>query len=95
MLLPQFTTRRLLAIISACAVFFLVLSMAVQGRTWAIAVSIVGGAALLTLVLFALLFQMAYVLAQLMGTVRKPQRPQSPFAQHTPPPRHISPEGLP
>jgi hypothetical protein len=95
MLVPQFTTRRLLAIISACAVFFLVLSLAVQGRVWAIAISVAVGSAVLAMILFALLFQLAYVLATLIGSVRKPQRPQSPFAQHTPPPRHIPPEGSP
>lgn len=94
MLVPQFTTRRLLAIVTACSLLFLVLSLAVRGQAWATATSIGLGAAVLTLLTFAFFFQIAFLLAKLVGAVRPKERPKSPFAQDTPPPRYARPEAV-
>ena len=40
MLIPQYTIRRLLAITAGCAVAFSLFGLAVQGKAWAIGVSV-------------------------------------------------------
>ena len=91
MLVPQFTTRRLLLIIAACSVLFLVLSMAVQKHVWAIALSVGVGSIVLTFVTFAIFFQVSFVLAKLLGLLKGEARPVSPFAKDTAPPTHVAP----
>ena len=91
MLAPQFTTRRMLLLISGCSVLFLVLSMAVRGHYWAIAVSLGMGSILLTFLAFALFFQVSFVLAKFLGLLRPKQRPVSPFAKDTAPPTYVAP----
>jgi hypothetical protein len=95
MLFPQFTTRRLLLIIGGCSVFFLIASLAVQGYLWATAVSLAVAALVMTFLLYAVTFQVTFVLAQFVGVLRPAARPQSPFAQDTPPPTPlVKSEGL-
>ena len=91
MLVPQFTTRRLFALIAVCSVLFLVLSMAVQGQLWAVATSIDLGALVITFLTFAILFQAAYVMSKLIGFAKPEERPQSPFAKDTAPPVIVRP----
>jgi hypothetical protein len=95
MLFPQFTTRRLLLVIGGCGVFFLIASLAVQGQLWATAISLAVASLVLTLLLYAATFQITFVLAQFVGALRPAARPQSPFAQDTPPPKPlVKSEGL-
>ena len=91
MLVPQFTTRRLFALIAVCSVLFLVLSMAVQGQLWAVATSIALGALVITFLSFAILYQAAYVMAKLIGLAKPVERPHSPFAKDTAPPVIVRP----
>ncbi len=92
MLLPQFTTRRLFAIVTVASILCLLLSMA-PTRPWAAAVSISLGGMVLTFLAFAASFQLAYVMAKLLGLAKPPQRPTSPFAKDTAPPVIVRPGG--
>ena len=95
MLFPQFTTRRLLLVIGGCNVFFLIASLAVQEHLWATAFSLAVVSLVLTFLLYAAAFQVTFLLAQLVGALRPAARPQSPFAQDTPPPKPlVKSEGL-
>jgi hypothetical protein len=95
MLFPQFTTRRLLLVVGGCSIFFLVASLAVQGQLWATAISLAVAALVLTFLLYAAAFQVTFLFAQMFGALRPAARPQSPFAQDTPPPKPlVKSEGL-
>lgn len=95
MLIPQFTTRRLLLIIGGCSVLFFIASLAVRGHLWATAVSLAVAALVFTFLLYAVTFQVTFLAAQVVGALRPAARPQSPFAHDTPPPKSlVKSEGL-
>ena len=81
----------MLLLISACSVLFLILSLAVRGQLWAVATSIGLGSLVLTFLVFALFFQVAFILAKLTGMLRGKERPVSPFAEDTAPPTYVAP----
>jgi hypothetical protein len=100
MLLPRFSLRLVLSAVTALCFFFLVLSAAYRGQSWAIAVSIAAGAAVLMLLIYAGLFLFAWLLAWVTGAGRSLQswavgKPalevQSPFASDRLPPVLVSP----
>lgn len=68
MLLPKYTVRRLLAITTLCALVAAVVSLARQGETWAMAVSLAIG----SLVLAALLYMLLFALASIGALVTSP-----------------------
>lgn len=92
MLAPQFTTRRMLLLIAFCSVLFLVLSLAVRGQLWAIALSVGIGSVGLMFIAFALFFQVSFVLAKFLGVVGPTEKPVSPFAKDTAPPTYVQPQ---
>jgi hypothetical protein len=95
MFAPQFTTRRLLLLVGACSVFFMVVAAAVRGQLWAACISLAVAALVLTFLLYAVTFQITFLIAQLFGGLRPAPQPTSPFAQDTPPPKPlVKSEGL-
>jgi hypothetical protein len=100
MLIPRFSLRLILSAVTALCFFFLVLSAAYRGQTWAIAVSIAAGTALLMLLIYAGLFLLAWLLSWISGAGRSLQswatgksalQLQSPFASDRLPPVLVSP----
>lgn len=100
MLLPRFTLRHALGVVTALCVFFFVVSFAVRGHPWAVAVSIVGGALTTLATIFVLVFFLAWLLTicvslgdALKSLVfgRTGVELQSPFADDRLPPVVVSP----
>ena len=91
MLIPRFSLRWLLAATTVCGVLAYVLSQAVAGQAWGIAVSVACGTLLLTAVVHAVVFVMAWSVASL-GTGARRSRATSPFAMHVTPPQLLPPQ---
>jgi hypothetical protein len=70
MLAPRFSIRTLLAIVTGGAVVFLVAGMAVRGEIWAWGVTIGVFSLLLTMLIHAAWFGVAWLFAQLPGSQR-------------------------
>jgi hypothetical protein len=90
MLLPRFSLRWLLAATTLCGIVAFVLAQAVRGDAWGIAVAVACGALLMTALVFASVFIVAWSIASVGTGVRK-ARATSPFATHTPPPQILPP----
>lgn len=88
MLIPRFTIRWLLWLITVSAVVSLVLSYAVRGRAWALGVT----AGLWCLAFAALFYVLAFLVAWLIANLRAALRPvtgpprggENPFAAAAP-----------
>jgi len=93
MLIPRFSLRWLLALTTVSSVFFYVMTLAVRGSQWAIALTAAISGFLLTMLVYAMLFGVAWMLAEFMRLFR-PRRvqPSSPFAASQPPPQYVPPE---
>jgi hypothetical protein len=89
MLIPRFSLRLLLVLTTVSAVFFFVVAHAVDGHFWAIGVSVAGASLLLTLLVHAFFFFLAWSLTSVCRLVWRPSVPASPFAMA--PPHHSSP----
>lgn len=92
MLLPRFSIRWMLAATAVCGLFFVVLASAVQGRPWAVAITIAVGGALLTFLIYAVFFAAAFVLSVPLGLRRQAPTVRSPFAQHVAAPQLVTPD---
>jgi hypothetical protein len=93
MLVPQFSIRQILAVVTALSVFSLVASLAIRGQVWALAVVIAGLTLALAFVLYGLCFFAAWCISRFRPA--RPALPQSPFAPDTLPPQMIPPEEPP
>ena len=92
MLVPQFTVRRLFCLITVCAGIFLIVSLARQGGAWAVAISAAVAGLIATFTIYIGLFAVTWFVHSATVRVKKPVRPDSPFAQHRPPPQIIPEE---
>ncbi len=92
MLIPRFTIRYILIVMTLCGLFFLVVSLAIQGKTWAIAASLSGASVVVTFLLYAAFFGFAYVLASIFGVFRQRPTGGSPFANAELPPQIVPPQ---
>lgn len=91
MFLPRFSLRWLLAVVTACGFLAYLLSQAVMGQAWGIAVSVALGAFALTAIMHAMVFVLAWGFASVGAGVRK-SRASSPFAVHVAPPQILPPQ---
>ncbi len=91
MLIPRFTVRLLLLLTTLCGVFFYVVTLAIQGRLWAMGVSAAVGALALSFLVYAAVFGMAWMIASLFGVFRSRRVAASPFADSRPPPQYVQP----
>lgn len=91
MLIPRFTLRWMLATTAVCGLLAFVLSQAVAGRPWGIAISVAIGALFFTAVIYAMVFLASWGIAFLGLRARK-RRAMSPFATHTAPPQILPPQ---
>jgi len=92
MLLPRFTIRCLLLLMTVSGVLFFVLSLAVRGQAWALAVWLSVGSLLLAFLAYAVVFGLAALVASLRAVLRPAQQTSSPFATAEPPAQIIPPE---
>jgi len=92
-LIPRFTIRGLLLLMTVSSFFFLILTFAVRGRLWAIAVSVGVASLLLAFLGYAAVFGVAYVVASIVSLLRGAAAgPATPFATAEPPPQIIPPD---
>jgi hypothetical protein len=91
MLIPRFSLRQLLAVTTACALFCYVIATATRGQQWAIAVSLAVSSVLLALVVYAVVFAIAWLLTLIGGLFTKRIVATSPFANAAPPPQFVTP----
>ena len=93
MLIPRFTIRGLLLLMTVSSFFFLILTFAVRGRVWAIAVSVGVASLLLAFLGYAAVFGVAYLVASIANLLRGTAAgPATPFATAEPPPQIIPPD---
>jgi hypothetical protein len=91
MLIPRFSLRSLLLLITAISVFCLIVAQACRGQAWAIGFSLAVAYLALAFVVYGVLFGLAYLLAALRGRARTRVGVSSPFATSEPPPQIIPP----
>ncbi len=83
MLIPQYTIRWLLGLMTVCAGLFSILALGVRGVVWAAAVSFALGSLAILMLLYALLFALTWGVAMAVPRLgasragRSPFRPQS------------------
>jgi hypothetical protein len=92
MLIPRFTIRWLFLLTTLAGVFFLVVSLAIQGKIWAIALAVSVASLFVTFLLYAAFFGLAYALASLVGAFRRRPAGGTPFATAEPPPQLVPPQ---
>ena len=94
MLIPRFSVRWLMLLTAVCAVFFLVMRYAALGRFWAIGLAATVLTLALAMLVYGLLFVLAFVLAGLLRLVRPTSPSVSPFATDSLPPQVIAPRDV-
>ncbi len=92
MLIPKFSIRFLLGLMTAVAVFCLIASFAMQGQAWALALCLALGSLLSVFLSYALYFWLTLPLSLLDAALRGPPQPTSPFATDRPPPQILPPQ---
>jgi hypothetical protein len=90
MLIPRFSLRILLLIITFSSVFFFVMMLATRGHVWAWGVTIAISSVFAVTLVHATLFLLAWSLTQ-VGMSWKQPTVESPFASAKPPPQQIIP----
>jgi hypothetical protein len=100
MIFPIFSLRAALIVMTALCGYFLILSFAVAGQKWAIAVAVASAAAWTTALVFAALYGFGWLFTLLSGLVRwltsavtgaPAEAVQSPFATDRLPPVVVAP----
>jgi len=79
MLIPQYTIRWLLGVMTVCAGLFSILALGVRGVVWAAAVSIALGSLVILMLLYALLFALIWGVAMAVPRLGTPRAGRSPF----------------
>ena len=92
MLLPRFSIRWLLVLTTAFGVFFTILSIAVRGQAWAIAISVAIASLGVFMLIYAGVFVASWWISLAVEAYRPSRGPTNPFAEAKPPPQLISPE---
>jgi hypothetical protein len=92
MVIPQFSIRQILAMMSALGVFFVVASLAMRGHRWAASIVAVGVALLLAFAAYGLCFFAGWCVSLFLGRLGEQPKTGSPFAHDTLPPQIIPPE---
>ncbi|NQU24618.1 MAG: hypothetical protein HQ567_25325 [Candidatus Nealsonbacteria bacterium] len=84
MLIPQFTIRWLLVLTAVCGVAFSLFGLAVQGKPWAIGVSVGIGVVAIALLVQAGAFAVVWAFSSITAPlrVRQGRVGRSPFAAH-------------
>ena len=81
MIIPRFSLRWLLALVTACAGLSLVLSYAIRGEPWAIGIAVGMGTLLSIFVLGAFMFCIDWLISQVLFSGKRWRyQGESPFA---------------
>ena len=91
MLVPRFSLRWLLLLMTGFSVFFLVVRFAARGHHWAVGLVVAACTMVLSVLVYGLFFSVAYLLAGLLRIVRPVAPPASPFATDSLPPQVVPP----
>ena len=91
-MLPRFTIRRLLAVVTGCAILFTIAGTAMRGQFWAIAFLIAFGAVVAGFLVYAAVFAVVWMFAEFAAVIQGRPKGTSPFADSRPPPQFIRPE---
>ncbi len=91
MLIPRFSIRFLLLLTTVCGVFFFIVTLAVQGSLWATAVSVAVVGVILSMLVQAGTFGVAWAITSFFGFFRIEESATSPFASAKPPTQYIEP----
>ena len=89
MLIPRFSLRGLLGLITCCSVLFTIASFAFRGQRWAIAVIAAIGSVAIVAVIHATFFLAAWLLTQLSRTASHSRQARSLTADAALSPRVI------
>lgn len=83
MLIPQFSIRLLLVVMTACAGVFSIVALGVQGHMWAVGISVALGALALVMLVYALMFGLVWTLSGLATRLRPDAKDdgRSPFRE--------------
>lgn len=92
MLIPRYTLRRLLLLMTCISVFCVIVAQAVGGKAWAISVSLAAASLLMCFLVYGVLFGVAYLLASMLGVTRRSANVGTPFATAEPPLQMVPPE---
>lgn len=74
MFLPRYSLRTTLIGVSICAVFFLIASEAIQGKSWAVVITVTVVSVLGIFVVHAGLYLLAFSLGKIIGVPLSPAR---------------------
>ena len=92
MLIPRFSLGWLFSATTVLAVFFLVVTLAVEGRPWAIGVSVAFSSLVVIALVHALMFALIWPITEHRRRVGRVRQPTSPFATELPPPQILPPD---
>lgn len=91
MLIPRFSLRGLLGLITICGAVFSIASFAFRGQRWAIAVIGAIGSLLIVAAIHVTVFIVTWLLTQVFPNRFRETMPRSPFAGDSPSPQVIAP----
>ena len=91
MLIPRFTLGWLFSATTVLAVFFLVVTLAVEGQPWAVGVSVALSSLVVIALIHALMFALIWPITEHRRRVARVRQPDSPFATDAPPPQIVPP----
>ena len=91
MLIPRFSLRLMLLLTTVCAVFFYVVTLANQGSQAAAAFSIAVVGVVLSMMIQASTFGVAWAFTAMVRVFRRKESATSPFASSKLPPQVIEP----
>ncbi len=91
MLIPRYTLRRLLLVMTGVALFSLVIAQAVQAKPWAIGLVAAVAGLFLSATLYACVFVGAWAIAGLRSGKGRQVSSQNPFRSASQPPQIIPP----
>lgn len=91
MLIPRFTIRWLLVLMTVSGFFFLLVGFGVRGHSWALAISLAIFSVVFAFACYFVFFLGAFFFASLFGIVQRPKSAESPFATERPPPQLVPP----
>ena len=74
MLLPQFSLRTTLAVLSACALVFLIAGQAYQGKAWAVGVTVALASVPVCLCVHALFYGLTAAVSRVIGVQKLPAK---------------------
>lgn len=92
MLLPKFSIRLMLVLTAVTAVFFFIVSLAVNGSKWAVGLSLGFGLIPVFFLAYAFFFLIAYILTRFTKVARPKVQPVSPFSPESLPTQIIPPK---